>query len=105
MENARLIAETRDARDTAEAALRDLRAAQASLIQAEKMASLGQPDAWFAGQQHHPALSGFGLLPAAAQQVEFLVTPDHRHGRRAQRLKSADRATLAENAPGQVAGP
>ena len=34
--------ETRAARDTAEAALHDLKAAQANLIQAEKMASLGQ---------------------------------------------------------------
>jgi two-component system, NtrC family, sensor kinase len=42
MENVRLITETREARDDAERALRDLRAAQASLIQAEKMASLGQ---------------------------------------------------------------
>src|SRR5207248_1538944 len=32
----------RAARDTAEAALRDLKTAQASLVQAEKMASLGQ---------------------------------------------------------------
>jgi hypothetical protein len=41
-ERRRSEAETRAARDAAEAALRDLRTAQASLIQAEKMASLGQ---------------------------------------------------------------
>ena len=38
MENARLITETQEARDDAEAALRDLKAAQANLIQSEKMA-------------------------------------------------------------------
>ena len=42
MENARLLGEIRTARDNAEATLRDLKAAQANLIQAEKMASLGQ---------------------------------------------------------------
>ncbi|HTQ33046.1 MAG TPA: GAF domain-containing protein, partial [Stellaceae bacterium] len=42
IENARLLTETREARDAAEGALRDLKAAQGRLIQAEKMASLGQ---------------------------------------------------------------
>jgi GAF domain-containing protein len=42
MENARLIDEIRTARDDAEATLRELKTAQANLIQAEKMASLGQ---------------------------------------------------------------
>src|SRR5262249_49628093 len=41
-ERKRSEAEIRTARDAAEAAYRDLKAAQASLIQAEKMASLGQ---------------------------------------------------------------
>jgi len=41
-ERKRSEAEIRAARDAAEAAYRDLKAAQASLIQAEKMASLGQ---------------------------------------------------------------
>jgi GAF domain-containing protein len=42
IENARLLGELREARDAAEGAYRDLKAAQANLIQAEKMASLGQ---------------------------------------------------------------
>jgi len=54
MENARLITETREARDTAEAAYSDLKAAQASLIQAEKMASLGQLTAGIAHEIKNP---------------------------------------------------
>ncbi|MBS0642075.1 MAG: GAF domain-containing protein, partial [Proteobacteria bacterium] len=54
LENARLLDELRSARDTAEASLRDLRAAQANLIQAEKMASLGQLTAGIAHEIKNP---------------------------------------------------
>jgi two-component system, NtrC family, sensor kinase len=54
MENARLLSDIRDARDVAEATLRDLKAAQANLIQAEKMASLGQLTAGIAHEIKNP---------------------------------------------------
>jgi PAS domain S-box-containing protein len=53
-ERKRSEAEIRTARDAAEATLRDLRAAQANLIQAEKMASLGQLTAGIAHEIKNP---------------------------------------------------
>src|SRR5436305_12396602 len=84
IENARLLTETRDARVTAEAALGELQAAQANLVHAEKMASLGQLTAGIADEIKKPLnfVNNFAnlsvelideLKDAAAQALERIV--------------------------------
>ena len=56
-------------------------------------------DARLAGDQHHPSFAALRLLPAADQQLDFLVTPDERRLPRAQCLEPAHHAALAEHPP------
>ena len=56
-------------------------------------------DARLAGNQHHASFTALRLLPAADQQLDFLVTPDERRFPRAQCLEAAQHPALANNPP------
>ena len=78
IENARLIAETHAARDAAETALRELQAAQASLVHAQKMAALGQLTAGIAHEIKNPLnfVNNFaGLSVELLDELKEAVAP------------------------------
>jgi hypothetical protein len=50
----------------------------------------------------HPTFAGLRLLPAAEEQLDFLVAPDQRRRARAQRLEPAHRAAFAQDKPGTL---
>ena len=56
-------------------------------------------DARLAVDQHHPSFAALRLLPAAQQQLDFLLAPNERRLPRAQRLEPAQHPALAEHPP------
>ena len=92
-ERKRAESEIRAARDMAEAALHDLKAAQASLIQAEKMASLGQLTAGIAHEIKNPLnfVNNFAGL-----SVELLDELKEEAGSALARLGEEKRAVVDE---------
>jgi two-component system NtrC family sensor kinase len=76
IENERLVSELREARDAAERSLENLKAAQESLIQAEKMASLGQLTAGIAHEIKNPLnfINNFAAVSSElAEELRELV--------------------------------
>src|SRR6516225_5915016 len=59
-------------------------------------------NARLAGDQYDPSFAALRLLPAAKQEVDFLITPDERRLPRTQRLEPADEAALAQHPPGRL---
>ena len=58
-------------------------------------------DAGLAREQHHPTLSGLGLIPTAQQQIHLLLAVYERGQlTRAPRLEPADAGRLAAHLPG-----
>ena len=59
-------------------------------------------DARLAGEEDHSSFAALRLVPAAQEQLDFLVSPDERRRSRAQGLEAADLAALAQDPPGAL---
>src|SRR3954471_25055277 len=66
----------------------------------QRLGETGLAHPWLSRDQHHLAVAGLRLRPAAQQQLDLFLAPNQRRQTRAQRLELTERAVLRDHLPG-----